>query len=830
MPSSSRELLETLADWIQTRGPLTPNDAVGWAIRLAKHVESLHEHGVAHGNVSPACVLVGALDPRTPGYMSDVRKTTESLPYHSPERIRNGQLSPADDTWAIAATLYTALTAAPPFVGANDAEIRQQVLRGPPAPISVYGLDDDRLERLMGLTFAQDINKRLTNAALLRRELEKLHPSPAGLTALEDEEVGDEDQAATAMVSLSEDSMRNIFAPASIEADSQSSPDTTPPPEGGDATVMRALPAHIMKMAARAASGSNPPPAPAKEEPQAPLPAALAAPPPPRPSAPRPPTPPAQPPKPPLAPQPPGPGGRLPQQPGAAWEPDTSSDATRVGPSPAAAIAALRQGLPQGGPAPSAPRPPQPSSPGSGPRPGFATPGGGPPPSAPGGSPSSDQDDVRTVMHQGDVGALLRGAGAPGTPGPIAPSSGAFAQAKPPAPNAPAPAFAQAKAPAGFQPPGPAAAPPGFAQPKPGFASPGGAPGFPAPAAPAPAPAAPPPAPEADDEDDGARTVLRESPILTAEMLSRAGISVPKSPASTPGSSPGSTPGLGARPLPAAAPPPQNRWQPAAPPPQPQQPAPQPFQPPPFQQPPAAPMPARGSNAALAQAPAHLQQPMQKETSGSFPSPHEPSHPGFPSPMQPPQPAPAPSAGVSALIQEALAELPPQQQVLSQGGLGSSVESPSQIGLGSSPNLGGQQGFGQFPPGQPGFPNQAPAQGYPLHGGAGAFDPNAAAPAASPESGSAKKGGGYGGLIVTCFVVLIVAAAGTFAVLKYKSKLGLDFLGGPSATAAPAAQTAAPTATATATATAAATATATATSESAPSATATASASSSAKN
>jgi len=196
-----------------------------------------------------------------------------------------------------------------------------------------------------------------------------------------------------------------------------------------------------------------------------------------------------------------------------------------------------------------------------------------------------------------------------------------------------------------------------------------------------------------------------------------------------------------------------------------------------------------------------------------------------------PAPTPAQNAGVSALIQEALAELPSQGPL----GGGSSVESPSQIGIGANPNLAGvisgggqQQGYGNFQQGQPAFPNQGPAQGYPLHGGAGPIPtgPNAAALArGGPESAGAKKGG-YASLIITCFVVLIVAAAGTFAVLKYKAKLGLDFLGGPSATAAPAAETAAPTATATA----AATAKATAASETAPTATATASASAAAKN
>ncbi|MFO0618578.1 MAG: hypothetical protein U0414_38660 [Polyangiaceae bacterium] len=222
-----RAPLETLADWIQRRGPLPPNEAVGWIIRLAKHVEALHEHGVAHGNVSPACVLLTSADPRTPGFMSDVRRTTESLPYHSPERMRGGQISPSDDVWAVAATLYTALTAAPPFVGASVVELKQQVLKGSPAPLSVYGVDDERLERLMGMSFAADAGRRLSNVALFRRELERVHPAPAGLEALEDEEVGDEDQAATAMLPLGKGadsagsaSMKALFAPPSFQADS----------------------------------------------------------------------------------------------------------------------------------------------------------------------------------------------------------------------------------------------------------------------------------------------------------------------------------------------------------------------------------------------------------------------------------------------------------------------------------------------------------------------------------------------------------------------------------------------------------------------------------
>ena len=55
--------METLADRISRDGPLNELDAVGWAIRLAKRIEALHALGVAHGSISPECVITGTVAP-----------------------------------------------------------------------------------------------------------------------------------------------------------------------------------------------------------------------------------------------------------------------------------------------------------------------------------------------------------------------------------------------------------------------------------------------------------------------------------------------------------------------------------------------------------------------------------------------------------------------------------------------------------------------------------------------------------------------------------------------------------------------------------------------
>ncbi|MFO0588100.1 MAG: hypothetical protein U0441_11200 [Polyangiaceae bacterium] len=198
--------METLADRIAREGPLNELDAVGWAIRLAKRIESMHALGVTHGSVSPQCVQIEGKDRTARAYLVDVRRTSTNVSYHSPERLNGGGLSVADDTWALASTLYCALTGSPPFSGANDAEVKQKVLTSSPAPLAVFDVGDDDLQRVFDDAFAREPSQRTSSIAALRRALEEWHPDPnvGGLPGLEDEDTGggdddDEEDARTIM-------------------------------------------------------------------------------------------------------------------------------------------------------------------------------------------------------------------------------------------------------------------------------------------------------------------------------------------------------------------------------------------------------------------------------------------------------------------------------------------------------------------------------------------------------------------------------------------------------------------------------------------------------
>ncbi|HVY47268.1 MAG TPA: hypothetical protein VHB21_15375, partial [Minicystis sp.] len=129
--------MQNLAERIAQDGSVNELDAVGWAIRLAKRLEALHALGVAHGSVSPACVETDGAERAKRGRLADVRSTPSNVAYQSPERVLGGDISIADDTWAVAATLYTLLTGSPPFAGGDEAELKQKILAASPAPLAV---------------------------------------------------------------------------------------------------------------------------------------------------------------------------------------------------------------------------------------------------------------------------------------------------------------------------------------------------------------------------------------------------------------------------------------------------------------------------------------------------------------------------------------------------------------------------------------------------------------------------------------------------------------------------------------------------------------------
>lgn len=432
--------METLAQRIARDGPVSELDAIGWAIRLAKRLEALHQLGVAHGSVSPACILTSGQDRNARAYLADVQHTTPTPAYQSPERILGGDISTADDVWALASTLYALLTGQSPFAGAHDAEVRQKILAASPAPLAVFDVGDDDLQHILDRAFTREIAGRTASVAQLRRALEEWHPDRgvANLPPLEDEDStnDDEDVARTFIV---RDASAYMAQKLNIQVPNQpGAPPAAPGPvskvsqddddddDDNVRTVMRAMPQDdLASMIARATAQGGPapqqPPArgpggyPAPQQP----PAAFARP---------------QQPAFDNRPQPPAFGNR-PQQPGPAPFPNAPA--------------------PFGGPPGAPPQPPQP--------PAYAF-GGRPAPQPPAPAPADDDDDddnVRTVMRSPEayLAELDASRGAPQPPAPQPPGRGPLG-----------PPGARSTALGGFQ--GPAAAPPAGGPPPAPFAPP----------------------------------------------------------------------------------------------------------------------------------------------------------------------------------------------------------------------------------------------------------------------------------------------------------------------------------------------------------------------
>ncbi|WP_437763600.1 hypothetical protein WME77_37040 [Sorangium sp. So ce764] len=168
--------METLAARIARAGPLPDRDAVGWVVRLAKRVESLHARGTVHGRLSAACVVMEGEPCTSTGWLSDPLATPAFVGYRSPERAAGEGPSRRDDTWALAVTLYTALSGALPFPAESDQELRRKQGAGAAPRVTPPGAAGDALWRVLDQALARRAEQRITEVAALRRALEAARP------------------------------------------------------------------------------------------------------------------------------------------------------------------------------------------------------------------------------------------------------------------------------------------------------------------------------------------------------------------------------------------------------------------------------------------------------------------------------------------------------------------------------------------------------------------------------------------------------------------------------------------------------------------------------
>lgn len=121
------ELVEgpSLAHRLETQGPLSSDEARALGVQIAGALGAAHARGIVHRDVKPANILeaepgVWKLADFGVAHVPDSSLTLAgqflgSPAYAAPEALERGQFGPASDVYGLGATLYEAVSGAPPF-------------------------------------------------------------------------------------------------------------------------------------------------------------------------------------------------------------------------------------------------------------------------------------------------------------------------------------------------------------------------------------------------------------------------------------------------------------------------------------------------------------------------------------------------------------------------------------------------------------------------------------------------------------------------------------------------------------------------------------------
>ena len=199
----------SLAELLGTRGRLSPDEVIHYAVQIAEGVGKAHRAGIVHRDIKPGNIMVtddGLLkildfgiaklsEPPEAGSDS-AEGQTRTTPltvagttigtagYMSPEQAMGDYVDARSDVFSIGVVLYELLSGSRPFPGASHAEITRAVLSSEPA--SLHSLAENVPERLAQIV-QQCLEKapeaRFSTAIELGRALRLLDPGVSGSVA-----------------------------------------------------------------------------------------------------------------------------------------------------------------------------------------------------------------------------------------------------------------------------------------------------------------------------------------------------------------------------------------------------------------------------------------------------------------------------------------------------------------------------------------------------------------------------------------------------------------------------------------------------------------------
>ncbi len=173
---------ETLKQKI-AQGPLPLDEALDYAVQMARGLGRAHEETIVHRDVKPANVIVtrrGVVKVLDFGLakMADVQLTRTgmtlgTIAYMSPEQAQGEAVDARTDVWSLGVVLYEMLTGERPFTGDFEQAIIYSLLNEEPAPITEHNPDVPKdLAHVVAMCLEKDRDQRYPTMEALLADLE----------------------------------------------------------------------------------------------------------------------------------------------------------------------------------------------------------------------------------------------------------------------------------------------------------------------------------------------------------------------------------------------------------------------------------------------------------------------------------------------------------------------------------------------------------------------------------------------------------------------------------------------------------------------------------